>query len=888
MKKAFLFAVAMFGMALSASAALPPSRLLCDYQDGKGGEIVIGAEAPRLSWQNSTGQSAYRLMVATSAEKLAKGRPDLWDSGKVDSSESHLVEYSGPRMAPMTEYWWTVMVWDEDGNPSPFSEPARWTTGMLDSSDWKAEWIQAPWMEDVWGNWYTGAPMFRKDFKVKKGLVSAKAFISGLGWFEMHLNGQKVGDDYFVPGFTDYTRRPHLGENPRVAISPDVEAYRTLYLCYDITSQLRKGDNAVGVLLGNGYFHSDPDNENRNESYGVPRLICQIVLTYKDGHRELVCSDTSWQAAPSPIAFQDLYKGEVYDASMEVQGWDMPQKKGLPWENAVPATAPDGPLTANMGPTDKVMETLEPVSFEKTGEGSYRVKFSKEVTGWIKFKDISGEAGKTLKVQYMPVYVTGRCEYKFKDANPVTWAPRFTWYVFSEAEITGVNSLDASQVVAEVVNSNVRENSIFECSNPLFMRINQIYNQSLVDNMHSGVATDCPHRERAPYTGDGQLSMSTAICNVDAASFYNKWITDIRNSRNPQTGHVPNGSPWEPICGGGPAWGAAICVMPTEFYLRYGDRRMLSDNLEAMKGFTNFFAKWMRPDGTCLVAMAKPGSNEPFRWLNLGEWAPAYDLPDDALVHTFLWWLCAQYTSEAAGILGDKETALEYSVIADNVKEAFNNVFYDAAAKTYGDYGSNVFALRMGVPQDRLQDVRATLRNELEVKYNKHLNTGLIGTRYLFEVLSENGMGDLAYAIMNQRDFPSYGWWIEQGATVTWEQWNGNDSHNHPMFGGGLGWFSKCLAGVRPDPAEPGFRHIIIKPIPVPEVNSVTYATETPYGELKVKVTHNGRRVHIDADIPAGAHATVYVPRSVELASKEPQSEGSYAVYETGAGHCSF
>ena len=860
-----------------------PLWLDCNYLEDP---AVIDTPSPRLSWVNQVPQTAYQILVATAPDLLVEDEADVWNSGKVFSDESNLVSYGGPELMSMKDYFWAVRVWDTEDKPTDWSSAGQWTTGMMNESDWKARWIGSPDQEEVKNKQYVTAPMFRKEFKVGGGLVSAKAFICGLGYFEMHLNGQKVGDDYLVPGLTDYTRRPYLGVNPRIPLDPDVTAYRTLYLAYDITDQLKKGENTVGVILGNGYFHVNTAT-SKIENYGVPRLICQILLTYADGHDELVCSDTSWKVMNSPIIFNDLYEGEVYDANKEVKGWDKPGLNDSKWKAAVLRKAPEGRLTANMGPTDKVTESIKPVSFKKQEDGTWKVDFGKVISGWIRFGNIKGAKGDTLSVNYLSEYPSPKCKYIFNSGKKTSFAPRFEWFVFREAIISGIDNLKAEDLTAEAVNTDVPLNSQFECSNDLFVKINDIWRRSQMDNMHSCIPSDCPHREKLPYTGDGQIAMNTVMSNFEAESFYNKWISDIRGSQNPKTGYVPNGAPWEPYCGGGPAWGAAICIMPWEFYLRYGDYEVLEDNLDAMKGYLNYFASWKRPDGTIHVQKAKP-DGEPFYWYNLGDWAPSYQNPDDALVHTFYFWYCAVNTSKAAHAIGQERTACQYEAIAKETWEAFHRVFYKPEEKSYGDFGSNVYALYMGVPQDRCEDVKATLRNELEVKYKRHLNTGMLATRFLFETLSMNGMGDLAYDIMNQNDFPSYGWWISQGATTTWEQWNGSDSRNHPMFGGGLTWFYRILAGVNTDPDEPGFRHIIIRPVPAAKLDDVLYRTETRYGTLVSKVTHKDGVVHIAVTIPMGCHATVYVPKSLDEVTKNPMSDDSYTIHEVTGGTWSF
>ena len=859
----------------AACAGSAPADLRCNHQSGV--VLTDPGIAPRFSWINKAPQSAYQI--------VAYADETVWDSGKVMSADSHLVPYSGPELEPLADYFWKVRIWDDKGRASAWSAPSRITLGP---EEWEADWIGAPWQKDERHAWYTRYPMFRTEFEVGPGLESANLFISGLGYYEARINGEKVGDDFFCPGLTDYTKRPWLAESERIPLDPEVTSYRTLYLCHDISGMLSAGANAIGVTLGNGYFHTRPmDPSDQCESYGAPRLIARIELVYRDGRREHVTTGTDWKSAPSPFVFGDLWAGETYDAREEQPGWDKPGFDDSAWQSAVIRNKPDGPLTANPGPTDKVTETLRPVNFEKQEDGSYKVDFGKMISGWVKLNGITGNAGDTLRIMHLSEYPDERCEYIFSGTEPVDFSPRFTWYVFREAVISGVKDLSQEQVVAEAVNSNVPVNAEFTCSNPLFETILELFERAQMDNMHSGVASDCPHRERLPYTGDGEIAQAAVLSFFDAESFYNKWLADIVGSQNPETGHVPNSAPWEPMCGGGPAWGAAICIMPWEFYLRYGDRTVLENSLEGMRKYLQYFGSWTRKDGTVHVQKARP-DGKPFLWYNLGDWVAPFGNPDDAIVHTFYYWLCARNTALAAKAIGNKEAEDEASGIMNRVWNAFHAGFYNADEKSYGDYGSNVFALYMGVPQERLGDVRATLRQELEVKYNGHLNTGILATRFLFETLSMNGMGDLAYTIMNQRDFPGFGWWIEQGATTLWESWNGDASRNHPMFGGGLTWFSRVLAGVDTYPDAPGYRHVIIRPIPAPQLDDVCYTVDTPYGKLSSHVSHDGKDVRLEVTIPFGSTATVYVPVSLADVTANPMADTSYTVHEIGPGKYTF
>ena len=883
----------IFALAGCSGSNIQPAHLRADYLINPvvveaGGLNPGESHGPRLSWINEPNcriwneerQTAWQVLVATSPEKLTEELADVWNSGKQDSPESHLVPYEGPAPEPMTTYYWKVRTWDAAGSPSKWSEIASWGTGpsRVDGAPgcWEARWIGAPWQEDKRGNWYKHYPMFRKEFTIGPGLKEAKAYISGLGWFKMSLNGAKVGDDFFGPGFTDYTLRPFLWENPRIPLDPAVTAYRTLYNGYDITANLKEGANAVSVVLGNGYFHTAPtDRKRQGEDYGTPRLICHIELIYEDGHRESVVSDESWKAAPSPYVFGDLWEGEIYDAREEVAGWQHPGLDDSSFDNAVLRKAPDGPLTANPGPADKVTLELEPISFEKQEDGSFKVDFGKVISGRILFKDIQGQRGDTLSVNYQGEYPSPECKYIFSGNEPVTWGTDFTWYVFREAIISGIDNLNSGQLIAQAINADVPVNSEFSCSEEMFGQILEIFRRAQMDNMHSGIATDCPHRERLPYTGDGQIAMNAVMASFAADAFYAKWIGDILGSQNPTTGHVPNGAPWEPMCGGGIPWGAAVCVMPWEFYRQYGDYNLLETSYEGMKSYVRYLGSWERPDGTVFVQKTGP-DGKPFYWYNLGEWAPAYGLPENSLVHTFYYWLCTHNVADAARILGKSEEAQYYSKLEEKIRTGFNSRFYNREAKSFGDFGSNVFALYLGVSPENEADVCATLREELEVKYKGHLNTGFIALRFLFETLSQHGMGDLAFKIMSQKDFPSFGWWLEQGATTSWEYWDGTQSRCHPMFGGGLTWLSGTLAGVCTDPEEPGFRHVIIKPLLPPQLDCASYSTMSPYGKVSSQVSRKDGKLTVKAEIPVGCHGTVILPDG----SACEISSGKYTVSE--------
>ena len=836
-----------------------PGELRCEYLESP----AIDIQRPRLSWIDevsdetlkNVSQSAYRIVVASSGKKARKGDADIWDSGKVGSAESHLVEYGGPEMVSGRDYYWTVTVWDGNGRESRRSPVAKWTTGIMDPSQWKAAWIGAPWEKELPGEEFTPAPVFRKTFGLDRRPVSAKAFVSGLGYFDFSVNGMKAGDpdERLVPAMTDYTIRPDNLKDKPIAMENNFRGYRAMYMTYDVTGLLNKGTNELSVLVGNGFFGGNR-NGRKIAWYGTPRLLLQLEMTFADGTRKTLVSDTSWKVARSPIVKDDLYDGEIYDANLE----------SPVWENVVERSPLAGTMTANTAPTDKILERLPPVSLERQEDGSWKVDFGKVISGWIAFKGIKGAKGDTLKV-YFPsddghTRYNGTNEFIFKDSTTIDYAPRFTWFSFRDAVISGVGELSTDNLEAQCVGSDVPVISEFHCSEPMLEKILTVWKQTQIDNMHGAVASDCPHRERAPYTGDGQLSMPMVLSHFDAAAFYKKWIEDIRLSQDTLTGYVPNGAPWEPICGGGMAWGAAIDIMPWEFHLRYGDNKILEDNYFAMTEYLRYLDTWELPDGTLKTLKGNPGSDEPLFFFNLGDWVPPYGFPENEVVYTFYYWYCTDIVSKAAKALGKDDDAIKYAEKAARIREAFLKRFYKPEGKTFGKYGANVFALAMGLPESCREDVVKTLRDEIMVEASGHVITGMVGSRFLYEVLSDNGLEDVAASIITKKDFPSIGFMLENGATTLWEQYDGDNSRNHPVHGAGLTWFQKGLCGIDTDPDAPGFRHFTVKPNLPSSFTSASYSTVTPYGKLSSDVARTADGFRLEIRVPVGCTATITLP----------------------------
>ncbi len=851
------------------SGKIAPSKLTCEYIQNP---AVVDVAQPRLAWINLADreergqmQTAWQIRVATAESKLVK--PDLWDSQKVSGEQSDRLVYAGKPLRSRMECWWQVRVWDKNGKVSEWSKPAFWRMGILNPIEWKAKWIGAPWQGEealpkpmnpnarLPEKLPPPAPMFRKEFRIDKKVEKAVAFVTGLGYFEFYLNGQKVGDDVLVPNQTNYGKRPGLPKEG-IPLEDNFREYKVMYLAYDIKNQLRKGSNAVGSMLGNGFYNPA---KYWAGAYGTPRFLAQIYITYTDGTEQVIVSDESWKAAESPILMDMVYYGEHYDARKEQNGWNLPGFNDSAWQPVALRKAPEGKLVAHTANPDRVIERLHPVKIEKLDNGNYRVDFGVEVSGWIHLNQVKGPAGHKIEIKYLCNTYSGDNSYIFKGVGPESYSARFNWFIFSGVEISNwPGELKPDQITAEVVHTAVEKSATFETSNPLFNSINKIWRRSQTDNMHGGIASDCPHRERSPYTGDGQVSCVTVMHNFDARNFYHKWIQDILGAQDLKTGYVPNGAPWQPGCGGGVAWGAAICIMPWEFYLHYGAKDMLEDNYLGMKEYVRYMQTWIDQDGI-MYSQRVGKDGKVLKWFNLGDWVSPGNLPPDEMVHTFYFWRCADLTARAAKALNKYEEAKEYAALAEKTRQAFYQRFFDKKNGTYGKSGGNIFALKMGVPDNQYNQVVKALKDDIRAN-NGHLDTGIFGTQFFFEVLSENGMHDLAYEAMNKKDEPGYGHWLELGSTTTREQWSEEGSHNHPMFGGGLTWFYRKLAGMNTDPEAPGYKHIIFRPQPAGDLTFVKYFSQTTYGEAGISWEKENEQFALQMTVPVGCRATVYVP----------------------------
>lgn len=861
-------ALLLSSLLLMSFSKLTPTELSCEHQQ----QPLIDKSVPRLSWKNiseeaDAKQSAYQIRV----EKREGGREKLvWDSGKVSSDNSLYVPYEGVSLVSSCDYSWQVKVWDGKNRASSWSDKAYWHTGKLSAEEWQAQWIGAPWQgEDAYDiEWakrtkknsrprvnlkriedVTPSPLFRKEFEVTKRIRSARFYGTGLGYFELYLNGERIGNDYLSPNQTNYTKRPLLGTRTIVVEDPFNE-YLVMYLSYDITPYVQRGANCVGAILGNGFYNLLEYWPSMG--YGTPRLFGQIEIEYMDGTREVVATDTSWRCTKSAITADQLYLGEHYDARLEHKGWTTADYDDSAWEKSVVKQNPCGKLVAQNGPADRIIKRYAPTTVTKQEDGSLLVSFPEEISGWVELKNLTLTRGQKIDIKYINESFNGSNSYIAKGEGKESYHARFTWFVFSQVEIRGVDNLSAEQVEAQAVSSDVASVAEFHSSSEALNGLHKAWRLTQLDNMHGSVPSDCPHRERMAYTGDGQLASVMAMHNFDVSAFYNKWIRDIRGAQI-ANGYVANAAPWQPGGGGGPAWSSAIAIIPWEYYMHYGDRRVLEENYKAIKDYIAWAERWIDADGVMEV-------KERVRWVRLGEWiSPQNRLPHPATVHTFYYYICVDIAAKIAEVLGDDADKACYTSLRERTVKAYHNRFYNAEERSYGKYGPNILALRMGMSDEYQQIALEALKRDI-AEADGHFFTGIIGTRYIFDVLCEMGEVDLAYSMITKRTMPSFGYWLEQGSTTLWESWEGRKglSKNHPMWGGGLTWIYRYIAGVKA--TAPGFRSFEVAPLVPKGLDHLRYSLNIVYGKIDVAWRVENGEFMLDCTVPVGTSATVKLP----------------------------
>lgn len=837
------------------TADLKIQNLKCAYLSNP---IAIDERYPVLSWQlvssqKAKSQQAYSVLVASSPALLAENKGDCWNSGRVISANSTQVVYKGKALASRQKVYWKVMVWDEKNQPSAWSATGSWQMGLLSATDWKAKWIGETVDREPDKAVTYPAPYFRKEFISQKKIKKATAYVCGLGFYELYINGKKIGDQVLAPAVTNYDVRPL-----KKLLYPydDQSMQRVLYNTFDVTQNITQNKNAVGILLGNGWYNQRDRTVEGTMWYDIPKLIFQLEIVYNDGSKQMISSDNTWKTTTGPLLKDGIFTGETYDARTDLGTWNQPGYNDADWQPAITVRQPTGGLHPQTAPFDKVLRTLKPDFDGKINDSVYKYHIDQTVAGWASL-NVKGPAGSRIKIRYISEEGDdyGQFDtYILKDVGNETWEPKFTWHAFRRIEVISKDvRLDANSIAIKDVHTDVNHNGSFECSNPLFNKINDAYLRTLQANLHGSLSSDCPHRERLGYTGDGQVAMESALLSFNMPQFYRKWFNDMADARNHKTGFVTHTAPFAGG-GGGPAWGSAYVIMPWLYYTYYGDAGILAQHYTGMKQWISYLQT--RTDDRGLIT-----HEEPKGWC-LGDWCTPdrIQLPEP-LVNTAYFYNVTTTMAKVAALLGKTDDQKQFETLAQQIKTDFNKAYYNADKKTYweGRQGADVLALAFDlVPDENRVAVFNSLVDHL-AKLNYHFDTGILGTPLLLKVLSANHRDDIAFKLMNQKDRPGFGYLLDSKNSTLWEQWDGGGSHTHPMFGSVVQWFYSALGGIKPETA--GMQHFIIAPKPVGDVSYCKASYNSLFGKIRSewKKAANGD-LDVLIEIPANTSASFVLP----------------------------
>lgn len=824
--------------------------------------LGLDIQQPRFSWklesiQQNTIQTAFEITVATADDFNKKS---IWWTNKKESDQSIYNKYEGPALASNTRYYWYVKVWDNHGNVST-AAPQYWHTGFFNNSEWTGKWIgrndEASANQKVYPS-----PLLRKEFTLSKAVKSAMLFITGKGLYEAHINGKKVGNDFLTPGWTSYNKR-------------------TQYQVYDVTGMLKKGDNAIGAMLGKGWFKGELGWVNHNNLYGNSlALLAQVMITFTDGTKQVVQSDDTWSSALGPILDSEIYHGEKIDARLEKPGWDDIGFTDNTWDKVVALNAGTNHLVGTYGPAVRKREIIKPIKLITTPEKDTVLDFGQNMVGWVKVK-ATGPAGTTIKLWHAEVldkkgnfYIENLRnakqlnEYTLAGKGEEIFEPHFTFQGFRYIKISGYPGpvlLDHFEGV--VVYSDMEKTGTFECSNPLVNQLQHNIQWGQRGNFVD-VPTDCPQRdERLGWTGDAQAFSRTAAFNFNVQNFFAKWLLDLAADQNPN-GSIPHVVPnaLNPGASASAGWADAGTIIPWNMYWIYGDKSFLERQYPSMK----LWLKYMQD------------SSKNYLWnkgFHFGDWL-FYSIGDDrdgksAVTDKYLIAQCffansVQLMINTAAVLNKMDDVQFYTDLLAKVKTAFQNEYVTANGRMIsGTQTAYVLALQFDMLPPSLRPYAVNqLVNNIK-SYHYHITTGFLGTPYICHVLSKYGQADVAYKLLFQDTYPSWLYPVKMGATTIWERWDGikpdgdfqtasMNSFNHYAYGAIGDWMYRSVAGIEIE--MEGYKKSIIRPTLTDALNFASAGTATPYGSIRSGWYRNEGGVEFSIEIPANTSSTVILP----------------------------
>lgn len=821
--------------------------------------------APVFGWKMTSNivddiQSAYQIRVSGNLTLAQAGTGDIWDSGRQEGQDNVSVHYRGEALKPRTRYYWQVTAWNREGQEAK-SEIASFETGKLEE-DWTARWISAPFLK--MDRTDAGAPYFRKEFSLKGNVKSARLYICGLGYYEAFIEGKKISENLLDPAFTKY----------------DAQSY---YRVYDVKDYLpQSGRAALGVVLGNGWFNcitEDAWNVRQASWRAVPKLLAELHLTYADGSEECICTGRGWRVSAGPIVFNSIRNGEYYDARLEMPGWNKSGFKEAGWTDAELVRGAGGTLRAAEMQPVQVMAELEPIACYRTQEGHWIFDLGQNFAGKVKLTAY-GAAGTEIVLRYSEEltedgqhveqnHISGFVrsgefqtdKYIKRSAEPEEWTPKFVYHGFRYVEAAGLPEiLPESCIKGLVMHTSFERTGHFTCSDETLMTIQRLCHWSSISNCQ-GIPTDCPHREKNAWTGDAGTVHDQLLTNYDAFLFLEKWMEDLCQSQRPN-GSIPCVCPstgWGYNWGNGPDWSMVLTTLPWALYQQTGDKAILERYYPYICSHFAF-----------MESMAE----ENIVNYGIGDWCAPFDGPaiavnmgsfkaPVALTDTSCYYRSALLLSKMSRILGYEDIYAEKS---EAIKAAILKHFVD---KSTGAVAGDCQTADACVAFHHLLDegTETKLMEGLAERIRQngwHIDYGILGSKYVLNMLGEYGYTDVIYKMLTREDYPGYLYWAANGATTLAECWNLGGSHNHYMFSDVSAVLYRYFAGICPEEGSPAYRHFLIAPALNLELSELCADVESPHGTIRVSWEKKEDTVRFTAEIPFGTSARLLLPDCIQ------------------------